>query len=151
MLPQRGLANATRRHPIQTTSTPNGVPIFWPGAAFDGTESYDRDVSSAFAKRRSTTGSAVHPFLAWAFAAAPDVDARELESTAERIFDGLAANESLEQTLERLTSEQRLQRSVRGALLLARVGQLVAEWRKVVEQRSELRHSGSSGLHKRVP
>lgn len=106
--------------------------------------------ADAFAKRSSTTGSAVHPFLAWAYPVASDIDARELETTAGRIFDGLANGELLAEVLDRMLNEQRIQRSARGALMIARVGQLVSDWQRVVEQRSELRRAGSSGLHKRV-
>jgi hypothetical protein len=92
----------------------------------------------------------LHPFLAWAFPAAPDLDARELEHAAGRIFDGLSANEPLDVVLTRLTSEQRMQRSARGVLIIARVGQLVTDWQRVVDQRSEERRPGSSGLHPRI-
>lgn len=92
----------------------------------------------------------MHPFLAWAFPAAPDLDARELEQAAGRIFDGLSADEPLDAVLSRLTTEQRMQRSARGVLIIARVGQLVADWQRIVDQRSEERRPGSSGLHPRI-
>jgi len=104
----------------------------------------------AFAKRSSITGSAVHPFLAWAFPAAPELDARELEQAAGRIFDGLTAKEPLDAVVKRLVSEQRIQRSARGVLIIERVGQLVADWQRIVDKRAESLRPGSSGLHKRV-
>jgi len=52
--------------------------------------------------------------------------------------------------VKRLVSEQRIQRSARGVLIIERVGQLVADWQRIVDKRAESLRPGSSGLHKRV-